>query len=300
MAADAVIVAEGLTKFYGHSRGVEDLSFEVRAGEVFGYLGPNGAGKTTTIRTLLDLLRPTRGRASLFGMDAHRDSLEIRRRIGYLPGELSLYNNLTGRQYLEYFVNLRDGAGRERIDGLADRLRLDLDVRIKSLSHGNRQKAALIQAFMHEPDLLVLDEPTQGLDPLVQQEFYALIDEGREAGRTVFISSHVLPEIERLCDRVGIIRSGHLVEVDDIGDLKAKAMRAVEIHFTEPVDVSRFDALPGVADVTVAGDMLRCTITGPMDPLIKAAAAYEVVNLETREQSLEDIFLAFYGGGGDA
>lgn len=293
-----MIVAEELTKFYGSSRGVEGLHFEVRAGEVFGYLGPNGAGKTTTIRTLLDLLRPTKGRASIFEMDTHRNSIEIRRRIGYLPGELSLYDNLTSRQYLDYFASLRGGSGKASVDGLAERLRLELDIRIKSLSHGNRQKAALIQAFMHEPDLLVLDEPTQGLDPLVQQEFYSLVDEARDAGRTVFISSHVLPEIERLCDRVGIIREGRLVEVADVGDLKAKAQRTVEVHFSHPVDPTEFASLPGVRDAHMLGDILRCTITGPMDPLVKALARHEVTNLETREQSLEDIFLAFYGNEG--
>jgi ABC-2 type transport system ATP-binding protein len=299
MATDAVITTHNLTKYYGRARGVEALSFEVLPGEVFGYLGPNGAGKTTTIRTLLDLLRPTDGSADIFGLDTHRDSVAIRRRIGYLPGELSLYDNLTGREYLSYFANLRGGVDMSYAEELARRLRFDLTTKIRSLSHGNRQKAALIQAFMHRPDLLVLDEPTQGLDPLVQQEFYALVEEARNDGRTTFISSHVMPEVERLCDRVGIIRSGRLVEVADVGELKSRAPRVVEIHFAAPVDAAALENLAGVSDLRASGDTVHCTVAGSMDPLIKAIARFEVVNVDTKEQSLEDIFLAFYGNGGD-
>jgi ABC-2 type transport system ATP-binding protein len=292
-----VIVTSGLTKFYGKARGVEDLDLEVRAGEVFGYLGPNGAGKTTTIRTLLDLMRPTRGSATIFGLDAHAGSVDIRRRTGYLPGELALYENLSSAEYLGYFANLRGNVEWGAAVKLADRMQLDMGLKIKSLSHGNRQKAALIQAFMHTPDLLVLDEPTQGLDPLVQQEFYALVDEARAAGRTVFISSHVMPEIEKLCDRVGIIRDGRLVEIADVGELKSKALRTIEIHFAGEIDASAFTRIEGIRDLEIHGDSLRCSIAGPMDPLVKAAARFDVVNIETREASLEDIFLAFYGKG---
>lgn len=297
MGAEAVIVAEGLTKFYGKSRGVEDLDFRVDAGEVFGYLGPNGAGKTTTIRTMLDLMRPTRGRVSIFGTDSHEASLGIRRRLGYLPGELALYDNLTGLGYLKYFANLRGGVPERTFRTLAERVDCDLSVRIKSLSHGNRQKIGLIQAFMHSPDLLVLDEPSQGLDPLVQQQFHSMVEEASDQGRTVFISSHVLPEVERLCDRVGIIRGGKLMAVEDVGDLKSRALRTIDFHFGQPVPAEDFSRLPNVSEVQVFGDTLRCTVAGPMDPLIKAAARYEVVNVETAEASLEDIFLTYYGKG---
>jgi ABC-2 type transport system ATP-binding protein len=206
----AVIEIQGLTKFYGRNRGVADLAFSVEAGEVFGYLGPNGAGKTTTIRLLLDLIRPTRGTARLFGLDARRDGTAARRRIGYLPGELALDPRMTGRNALGLLGRLRGPVDWPEVQRLAERLGCDLSRRVGALSHGNRQKLGLIQAFMHRPELLVLDEPTLGLDPLVQHEFYLMVEEARAAGRTVFISSHVLPEVERLCDRVAIIRAGRL------------------------------------------------------------------------------------------
>ena len=292
-----VIVADGLTKFYGKQRGVIDLSFAVAPGEVFGYLGPNGAGKTTTIRTLLDFIRPTAGRARVFGLDTREGSIEIHRRTGYLPGEYTLYENLTGAEYLDHLGSLRGGVDRGYVGELAERLDLNLAMRIRSLSHGNRQKVGLIQAFMHRPELLILDEPTTGLDPLVQQAFHHMIGEIRHEGRTVFLSSHVMPEVERLCDRVGIIREGRLVAVEDIGDLRAKGMRALEIHFASPVPAGAFEGLPGVRDVASEGDRIRCTVVGPMDAVVKSAARFEVVDLTSHEPSLEDIFLTFYGGG---
>ena len=293
-----VIVAEGLTKFYGKQRGVIDLSFAVAPGEVFGYLGPNGAGKTTTIRTLLDFIRPTAGRARVFGLDTQEGSIEIHRRTGYLPGEYTLYENLTGAEYLDHLGSLRRGVDRGYVGELAERLDLNLGMRIRSLSHGNRQKVGLIQAFMHRPELLILDEPTTGLDPLVQQEFHHMIGEIRQEGRMVFLSSHVMPEVERLCDRVGIIRDGRLVAVEDIGDLRAKGMRTLELHFAGPVPAEVFEGLAGVRDVASEGDRVRCTVVGPMDAVVKAAARFEVVDLTSHEPSLEDIFLTFYGGGG--
>ena len=290
-----VILVEGLTKFYGKQRGIVDLDFSVAPGEVFGYLGPNGAGKTTTIRTLLDLIRPTSGRASVLGFDSKREPGEIHRRVGYLPGEFALYENLTGGEYLQHLAALRGDVDEGYVRALARRFDLDLAMRIRSLSHGNRQKVGLLQAFMHRPELLVLDEPTQGLDPLMQQEFYGLISEAREEGRTIFLSSHVMPEVERVCDRVGIIREGRLVAVEDIGDLRAKEMRNLEIHFAHPVPEAAFSSLEGVRGVDVEGDRLRCTVVGPVDGLVKAAAAFEVVDLVSHEQSLEEIFLTFYG-----
>jgi ABC-2 type transport system ATP-binding protein len=295
MTPDAVVVTEHLTKSYGATRGIVDVSITIEAGEVFGFLGPNGAGKTTTIRTLLDLIRPSSGRATVFGLEPSSSSVEIHRRVGYLPGEFAPYEQLTGREYLDYFATLRGGLDRELVEALADRLQSDLSAKIASLSHGNKQKLGVIQAFMHRPALLILDEPTQGLDPIMQQRFHELVLETREAGQTVFLSSHDLPEVERVCDRVGIIRDGRLITVEDIGSLKTRAARVLEIHFTAPVPAGAFTGLPGVRDVEVHGDVMRCTVVGPMDGIVKAAARFDVVDLTSHEPTLEDIFLAFYG-----
>jgi ABC-2 type transport system ATP-binding protein len=293
-ATDNVIHIEGLTKLYGKQRGILDVNLDIRRGEVFGYLGPNGAGKTTTIRTLLHFLFPTRGRASIFGLDIARHSLETRRRIGYLPGELETYDNLTGRELLEFMGYLRGGIDWEYVRELAGRFDYDLGMKIKSLSHGNRQKVGLIQAFMNRPELLILDEPTIGLDPLMQQEFYRIIDEIKKEGRTVFLSSHIMPEVERVCDRVGIIREGRLIAVEEIGVLKARAIRRLEIHFTQPVPPEQFRGISGVSDVEVRDNMLICTIAGDIDALIKAAAQHHVLNVVSHEPSMEEIFLAYY------
>lgn len=291
----AVIQTENLTKYYGKARGVIDLNLSVEKGEVFGYLGPNGAGKTTTIRLLLGYLRPTSGRASVFGMDAFHDAVAIKRRVGHLPGEFALYPRLTGEQLLRYFAHLRGGVDWGYVRTLAERLDIDLTRRIGQLSHGNRQKIGLLQAFMNRPELLILDEPTIGLDPLVQQTFYELVDEARTNGQTVFISSHILPEVERLCDRVGIIREGRLVAVETVSALKARALRRLEITFEAPVPAEQFTKLPGVQDVTVADRYLRCTVVGSLDAVVKAAAQYTVVNIRSEEPSLEEVFLTFYG-----
>ena len=237
---DCVIHTEGLTKQYGKQRGILDINIDIERGEVFGYLGSNGAGKTTTIRALLHFIFPTRGRATIFGLDIGQKSLETRRRIGYLPGELEIYNNLTGAESLEFLSHLRGGVDWQYVREIATRLDYDLSQRIKTLSHGNRQKIGLIQAFMNKPELLILDEPTIGLDPLMQQEFYRLIGEVKAEGRTVFLSSHIMPEVERVCDRVGIIHEGRLIAVEDIDVLKARAIRRLEIHFATPVSYSRF------------------------------------------------------------
>jgi len=294
-----VILAEHLTKSYGRQRGVVDLDFGVHPGEVFGYLGPNGAGKTTTIRTMLDMIRPTSGRISVLGLDSRADATQIHRRTGYLPGEMTLYERLTGAEYLRHLAELRGGVDDRYPIELAERLSCDLSMRIRSLSHGNKRKVALIQAFMHRPELLVLDEPTQGLDPLVQMEFHRLIEEVRVEGRTVFLSSHVMPEVERLCDRVAIIREGRLVAVEDVGDLKARAVRSISIHFEGRVPASAFEALPSVREVVAQGDVLHVTVAGPVDAVVKEAARHEVVDLQSHEPSLEDIFLTYYEEGGE-
>lgn len=294
---NVAIHTEDLTKQYGAHRGVERLSLDVRAGEVFSFLGPNGAGKTTTIRLLLDFLRPTRGRATILGMDSRAQSVAIHRRIGYLPGELALYDRMTGRDLLAYFAHLRGGVDRRYTSALAERLAVDLARPIRTLSKGNKQKIGLIQAFMSRPELLVLDEPTDGLDPLVQQEFHRMVAEVKAEGRTVFLSSHVLGEVERIADRVGIIRDGRLIVVEEIHALKARAVRQMEILFAAPVPREPFQTLPGVRDLHLDGAALRCTVTGVVDPLIKAAARFTVESVTSREPDLEEIFLTYYDEG---
>ena len=292
-----VIAAERFSKSYGTARGVVDLTFSVEPGEVFGYLGPNGAGKTTTIRTMLDLIRPSSGTITVFGLRPREDASAIHARSGYLPGELALYERMTAGGFLEAFGSFRGGIARDRVDTLARRLDLDLTRTIRSLSHGNKQKVGLVQAFAHEPELLILDEPTQGLDPLIQQEFYAMVEEARARGATVFLSSHVMPEVERVCDRVAIIRDGRLVTVADIGELKATALRRLELHFDRPVPVDAFASLASVRSAEAHGDAIRLTIQGVLDPVVKEAAKHTVVSVTSEEPSLEEIFLAIYRDG---
>jgi len=290
-----VIRAEQLTKSYGQHRGIVDVDFSVEAGEVFGYLGPNGAGKSTTIRLLLDLIRPTSGRLSVFGLDSRRDSVAIRKRLGYLPGDLRLYERMTGADLLGYFGNLRGLDGAESGERLAKRLDLDLDRQVKELSRGNRQKVGIVQAFMHEPDLLVLDEPTSGLDPLVQETFYELVAEATGRGGTVFLSSHVLSEVQHMADRVGLIREGRLDLVDSVENLRA-AFTHVEATFAEPPPADAFAAIPGVRRVEQDGAVVRFAFEGEIDPLLKALARFHVKALDVREADLEDVFLARYRG----
>lgn len=293
---DPVISTQDLTKFYGQDLGITDLQLEVYEGEIFGFLGPNGAGKTTAIRLLLDFIRPTRGSAQIFGLDSRKNSIEIRKRIGYLPGELELYHHLTGEELLTYIAHLRHGVDWDLVESLVRRLKADIQKPISSLSHGNRQKIGLIQAFMHKPDLLILDEPTLGLDPLIQQEFNKLVGEVKKEGRTVFLSSHIMPEVEQICDRVGIIREGRLIALEKISDLKARRMQWLEIHFASNVPSDAFEDIPGVVEVTVNGKNLHCKVSGSLNPFIKVIAQYEVVNLICHETSLEEIFLSYYGG----
>jgi ABC-2 type transport system ATP-binding protein len=291
-----IIETEGLTKFYGKVRGIQDLNLSVREGEVFGYLGPNGAGKTTTIRLLLDLIRPTRGTARLFGQDVRNHAAGLKNRLGNVPGELALWDNLTGRELLTFTGNLRGQLDWAWVEELAERLDLDLSRRVAKLSHGNKQKVGLIQAFAPKPDLLILDEPTLGLDPLIQQEFYSLIDEVKAAGRTVFLSSHILHEVERVCDRVGIIREGRLVAVEEVSELKRKRLRKMEITFDRGVPSSTFD-LPGVHEVVQSGNTLHFHVEeapGHLDGVIKRAAQFPIVDLTYEQATLEDVFLTYY------
>ncbi len=292
----AVIQLEQLTKTYGAHRGIVDIDLQVDEGEAFGFLGPNGAGKTTTIRTLLDHLRPTSGRALVFGIDSHADPVAIHRRVGYLPGEFTLYDKLTGGQTLDYFANLRGGVDAAYQADLIRRLDLDTSRPFKEYSKGNKQKVGLILALQHRPDLLVLDEPTSGLDPLVQQTFFEVIREAKSEGRTVFLSSHILGEVEKTCDRVAIIRDGRLVKVDRVEALRDLAHHQVELRFTGEVPVSAFSALPGVSEVSAEDHVLRLRVSGSMTPVVREAARYELLDFVSREPSLEETFLAEYGG----
>ena len=295
--SDVVIRTRGLTKSYGSVAAVVDADMEVRRGEVFGYLGPNGAGKTTTIRVLLDHIRPTSGSATVFGMDTRANSVAIKRRVGYLPGEFSLYDSMTGEEVLTYMANLRGDVDWDYTRDLADRLDANLGREFSQLSRGNKQKVGLIQAFMHRPELIVLDEPTGGLDPLVQQTFYDMIDEVKADGRTVFFSSHNLPEVERVCDRVAFIRGGRLIAVEDVNDIVQKAFHRFEARIADDFTAEEFESLPGVAAVNVSSDAVTFDVIGSPDAVIKTLARHSVAKLFTHESALEDVFLAYYSEG---
>ena len=286
-----------LTKTYGKSRGIRDVDLSVEEGEVFGFLGPNGAGKTTTVRTLLGFLRPSGGRGEVFGLDIRRDSVEIRARVGNLPGEFALEDRMTGEGLLKYFARLRGvkdlGYARE----LAERLGAELHRPMRRLSHGNKQKIGLVQAMFHRPPLLMLDEPTGGLDPLVQEEFLNIIEEVRAEGRTVFFSSHNLAEVERVCDRIGIIRGGRLAAVETTETLVDKSFRHVTLYFAESVDPGPFEVLPGVKDLKTDGTKISFTLYDHLDEMVKLAARHRLVNLEYERPSLEEIFLTYYYDG---
>lgn len=290
------IATQGLTKAYGPARGVFDLDLEVRPGEVFGFLGPNGAGKSTTIRLLMDLIRPDRGKARIFDLDTRAASVSVKRLIGYTPGELPDYPAFTGAQVVDLLAHLRGGVPAERIRALAERFRLDLSRRYAEYSRGNKQLLALVQAFMHRPALLMLDEPTSGLDPLNQQEFHRLIAEVRREGRTVFLSSHVLSEVEQMCDRVGIIRAGRLVRVGVLDEIRDIRIHHVEVTFDGDLEAGRLARLPGVTEVEVANHRLRCNVRGSFAPLLAALAGAQVRDFSSHERSLEEAFLAYYGG----
>ena len=295
MTDQIAIHTEGLTKHYGDVKALVDLDLDIHPGEVFGFLGPNGAGKTTMIRTILDEIRPTAGKASILGMDSHVQSVEIRNHIGYVPGDLAMYPNLTGRDTLTYFANLRGGVDWGVIDELAERLDADLEKKVGDLSSGNRQKVGLIQAFMNKPDVLIMDEPSSGLDPLMQREFQKMMREVATDGRTVFLSSHTLSEVQRVADRVGIIRHGHLIAVEGVADLRSKAIRTVNLFFDKPVESSVFTGLPGVRDVTVEDHHVTLSFDGQMETLLKVATErYGLLDITTQEADLEEIFLTYY------
>lgn len=296
MAGEVAIEAEALTKTYrGGARGVEDLTFRIPAGEVFGFLGPNGAGKSTTIRMMLDLIRPTSGRLTILGRDARRDGAEIRARMGYMPGDLRLYPRMTGRDLVGYFAHLRRMPGTGDAEPLARMLDLDLDRPLQALSRGNRQKVGLVQAFMHRPEVLVLDEPTSGLDPIVQQAFAALIRETAGRGGTVFLSSHVLSEVQHMADRVGVVREGRLELVDTVEALRTRAAQRVEVTFGAPPPEGAFAGLAGVRELERHGAAVLMALEGSADALVKRLAGFEVLAIDSHEADLEDVFLGLYG-----
>ena len=294
----AVIETERLTKTYGRHRGIVDLDLTVDAGETFGFLGPNGAGKTTTIRLLLDLIRPTSGRARVFGIESTVDPVAIHRRIGYLPGEFALFDRLTGGQTAEYYGNLRGGVDRRWQAELIERFDLDPSRRYREYSKGNKQKVGLVIALQHRPELLILDEPTAGLDPLVQRTFFRLVREAVAGGATVFLSSHILDEVERTCDRVAIVRDGRLVRVDRVAALRELAHHQVDLRFGQPVPASEFQAIPGVSDVVTEDGHVHLRMAGDLGPLVVVAARHGVIDLASREPTLEETFLAQFGPEG--
>jgi ABC-2 type transport system ATP-binding protein len=293
------IELRSVVKDYGRVRALRGIDLTVEAGQIFGFLGPNGAGKTTTIRILLDLIRLTSGTATVLGLDSQRDSVEVRRRCGYLPGDLRLYEGLRGNAFLDLIDSFRPQKRDPQYRrNLLERLELDPSMPIRALSKGNKQKMGLVQALMHRPELLILDEPTSGLDPLVQQEVAKLLEEAVAEGRTVFFSSHVLPEVERLSHAVAIIRQGMIAAVEDITRLKARAVHVLEITFAEPPPVDLF-ALPGVRELHRDGNTVHIQALDGLDAAIKAMAAYHIVDLRTEQPSLEDFFLAHYSASAE-
>ncbi|MBA2692105.1 MAG: ABC transporter ATP-binding protein [Rubrobacter sp.] len=291
----AVIETSKLSKAYGKSRGIKDIDLMVEEGEVFGFLGPNGAGKTTTIRTLLGFMRPTGGAAEIFGLDTKRESVRIRANAGNLPGEFALEDKMTGEGLLKLFARLRGVGDMTYAHDLAERLGAEMKRPMRKLSRGNKQKIGLVQAMFHKPPLLILDEPTGGLDPLVQEEFLKIVGEVKEEGRTVFFSSHVLSEVERVCDRVGIIRGGELVDVEPTGQLIDKSFRHVKLTFEKAVDPRPFRTLEGIEDFHADGDELSFTLHSEPDRMVKLAGEHKLVSMEYERPSLEEIFLTYYG-----
>ena len=301
MSEDYVIKIQGLTKSYGNVQALFGVDLEVKQGEVFGFLGPNGAGKTTTIRCMLDLIRPQGGTIRVLGLNPRAEPEAIKARVGYLPGELHLDENMTARQVFRYFNRLRGNRSNwDFIQELSDRLKLDLKTPIKNFSHGNKQKVGVVQALMHRPELVLLDEPTGGLDPLMQQEVLHMLAEAQDNGATVFFSSHIISEVQAVTDRVAIIRKGKIVEVAETASLLNRSMRQVRIRFQQPTEADDLFNLPGVELLAQDDGMsILLQVEGEMDALIKTLAQYPVSDFETQRTSLEEIFLAYYEGKED-
>ena len=288
------IQIERLVKDYGAVHAVRGIDLEVRRGEVFGFLGPNGAGKTTTIRCLLDLLRPTAGRVTVLGLDPRRDGIALRGRLAYMPGELRLPERMTAAGLAAAIGRLRGSIDERRRDELAERLDLDLGRRVRDLSSGNRRKVALLLAFLADAELLVLDEPTNGLDPLMQREFLGLVREARERGTTVFLSSHVLSEVQRAADRVAVLRKGKVLALGSVEELRRRARQRVEVWFEGPPPAQELAMLPGLVDPTVEDHRFAAVLTGPIQPLLEVLGRHPVVGLLVEEPDLEEAFLDLF------
>ncbi len=288
------IETKRLTKDYGSGRGVFDLDLTVNEGQVFGYLGPNGAGKTTTIKLLMGAIHATRGSATIFGLDADRDAVAVKKQVGYVPGELPQFGGWRGTEIVTYLAGIRGDVDDTEVGRVAKRLDLDLSRKYREYSHGNKQKLALLIAFAHKPALLILDEPTSGLDPLHQQEFYGLVRDARARGATIFVSSHVLSEVEQICDRVGIVREGHLVTVGPIAELLGAKAHRIEIELADPSAAALVARVPGLEQVKVDGARVSGLYRGAFDPLLAALSGQRVVSFVSREPSLEEIFLSYY------
>jgi ABC-2 type transport system ATP-binding protein len=296
MANYPAIAVERLTRSYGARRGVIDLTFQVQPGEIFGFLGPNGAGKTTTIRVLMGFLRPTSGSSRIFGLDCWGDATQVKERVGYVPGDVRLWENMTGEQFLDFMAAFRARIDPKRRQMLLERFRVELDRPIKQLSRGNRQKLALVQALLHDPPLLILDEPTSGLDPLMKHEFLAFLVEERERGKTIFLSSHQLAEVERVADRVGIIREGRLVAALPIEELRRRRTRPMEVVFAQPIDPRQFADLPGVRVLAVenSGTRFQLGVQDNLPALLRRLSELPVIDLTYAPPDLESVFLAYY------
>jgi ABC-2 type transport system ATP-binding protein len=292
----AAIQTSELSKDYGLGHGLFDLDLQVASQEVFGYLGPNGAGKSTTIRCLMGLIHPTFGSAHIFGLDCQRDAVAVKRKVGYMPGEMPQFGSLRGKEVVAYLGGMRGGADPGLVRTIAERFDLDLSRRFREYSSGNKKKLGILLAFMHRPDLLILDEPTGGLDPLNQQEFYRLLRDTRDNGATVFLSSHILSEVEHVCDRVGIIRAGRLVKVAELDEIHRIRLHRLELEFAPDTSIpeAAIRSAAGVEDVSVGDHKVTCTVRGAVDPLLKALQDATVTNMVSREPSLEEIFLAYY------
>ncbi len=289
-----VIEISNVSKNYGSVKALRTLNLSVGEGEIFGFLGPNGAGKTTALRILVDYIKSSSGTCKIFGMDTVKDSTRIKKDIGYLPGNIQLYKSMKAIDLLKYFANLRGVNDWDYVEDISNRLDSDIGIKIGNMSKGNQQKIGLIQAMMHKPRLLILDEPTSGLDPLIQEQFFNMIEEIRTEGKTVFMSSHVLSEVERICDRVSILKNGSIIATENIDTLKLKSAQELEIHFATPIEKKKFMSIEEVKDITFNNNNMKCTVIGSPDKLLKLATKYTIDKIVTYESNLETTFLSFY------
>ncbi len=288
------LVINNLTKNYGNSRGIKSISLNLEPGEVFGFLGPNGAGKSTTIKTILNFLAPSSGDVKIFGLDSVKFSTQIKQQIGYLAGEFTVYENLTGEQLLTYLGSFNQNFDWQNVEELAKQFDAELNKKISNLSKGNKQKLGLIQAFMHQPKLLILDEPTSGLDPIMQEEFFKLIQVAREKGTTIFFSSHNIFEVQRVANRAGFIRNGQLIAVEDINNLHKIGLHKLEVHFAKSVPEDKFKGIKNVNVIKADSNIIKFTVKGSINLLIKKLAEFDVISINFQETNLEEIFLNYY------